>query len=80
MLGEEDFGELVQNPMMFRSPLVNSLSEASVTEPGTVGTIDVVFFADGKIEREDSSQYEKTIQTRHFMFLSLLSELRESTC
>jgi hypothetical protein len=39
MLGEEDFGELVQNPMMFRSPLVNSFSEASVTEPGTVGKL-----------------------------------------
>ena len=79
MLGEEDFGELVQNPMMFGSPLVNRFSEASVTEPGTVGTIDAVFFADGKIEGGDSSQYEKTIQTRHFMFQSLLSQLHELT-
>lgn len=79
MLGQENFGKLVQNPMMPGSPLVNPYSEASIAEPGTVGTIDAVFFADGKIEGEDSSQYEKSIQTRHFMFLSLLSELHEST-
>ncbi|MGA8672026.1 MAG: hypothetical protein WB679_19260 [Terracidiphilus sp.] len=79
MLGEEHFGKLAQNPMMHGSPLVNPFSEASVAEPGTAGTIDAVFFADGKIEGEDSSQYEQTILARHFTFLSLLSEFHEST-
>ena len=74
---EEDFARLVQYPDMTGSPLTG-FQEAVPAEPGTIGTVDAVFYPDGRIEGADASEYEKTILMRHGAFQSLVSDLGDS--